>query len=105
MELKWMESGSKGVKSGIRRSCPGIVAAGLLLASGGTAASAQTAASCAALAKLDMPEATITMAQVVQPAEFKIPARVQAPGGGPGGPGGPPGQGARGQGAPAQRAS
>jgi feruloyl esterase len=65
---------------------------------------ATPAASCADLAKLDLPEATITMAQVVQPMEFKMPAQTGGmggpggPGGGPGGPGGQSGPGGPGGG-------
>jgi feruloyl esterase len=58
------------------------------------------AASCAKLAQLAVPEATITMAQVVAPRDFKIPARTENPGGPGGGgpPGGPPAQGGPGGG-------
>ena len=100
----------------------------LLLASIGLICSApaftQPAAStstCEALAKLTLPNTTITMAVVVQPGEFKMPAQQGMGGpppgaqagpagqqGGPGGPGGPGGAGApggqarpAGQGAPA----
>jgi feruloyl esterase len=86
----------------------GIALTGLLVASACTIASAQSAKSataCADLAKLDLPEATITMAQVVQPMEFKLPGRGAATGGqgnqgrgggqgNPGGAGGPGGPGA-----------
>jgi feruloyl esterase len=74
------------------------VVAGCFFAVSGVNASAQSAkpsaASCANLAKLDLPETTITMAQVVEPMAFKIPAT----GNGPGGPGGPGGLGQGGPG-------
>jgi len=55
--------------------------------------SAAPAASCEALAKLTLPNTTITMAQVVQPGEFKMPAQ-QGMGGSPqGAQGGSGGQG------------
>jgi feruloyl esterase len=49
------------------------------------AQSAQAPASCASLAKLDLPEATITMAEVVQPMAFKLPANIGSGAMGPGG--------------------
>jgi hypothetical protein len=36
---------------------------------------------CADLTKLDIPEATVTMAEVVQPLELKLPSRTDNPGG------------------------
>jgi len=48
---------------------------------------AQTAVSCDSLAQLALPNTTITMAQVVDAGQFKMPAR-----GGQGGPGAPAGQ-------------
>jgi hypothetical protein len=62
--------------------------------------------SCAKITKIDIPEATATMAEAVQPLEFKLPARTDnsgAPGGGPPGAGnsnGPGAGGPNGQGAP-----
>jgi feruloyl esterase len=87
--------------TGKRKASPykisqGILIAGLLFIAASVAALAQqskTAASCAQLAKLDLPEATITMADAVQPGDFKLPSTTapRGPGGGPGGPGGPGG--------------
>ena len=57
---------------------------------GALAQPAKTAASCTELAKLDLPEATITRADVVEPMAFKLPPSSNGPGG-PGG--GPPGGG------------
>ena len=54
---------------------------------------ATPAVSCQSLAKLALPEATITLAQAVDPIGFKMPVSQPGPGGGPGGPGGPGGQG------------
>ncbi len=51
---------------------------------------------CEALAKLDLAEATITMAQVVRPMEFKLPAQTGGGPGGQGAQGGPTGAGAAG---------
>lgn len=75
----------------------------ILLMNGAAALAAQavSAGACEKLAQLAVPEATITMAAVVQPMEFKMPASSEGPGGpggapGPGGPpagGGPPGGG------------
>jgi feruloyl esterase len=79
-----------------RNFASGVATIALLAAScsGGFAQQARTATSCAQLAKLDLPEATITVAAVVQPMAFKLPPTTMGPGG-PGGPGGgPPGGGA-----------
>src|SRR5580704_4513381 len=78
-----------------RNFASGVATIALLAAScsGGFAQQARTATSCAQLAKLDLPEATITVAAVVQPMAFKLPPTTMGPGG-PGGPGGgPPGGG------------
>ncbi len=62
----------------------------LVLSAAAFSQGAPSAASCAGLAKLNLPGATITLAQVVQPMEFKLPGRTENPGG-PGGPGAPAG--------------
>ena len=54
---------------------------------------AATAASCQILAEKEIPEATIAMAEVVAPMEFKLPASPMGPGGPGGAPGGGPGAG------------
>lgn len=90
-----------------RRFVSATALGGVLLGAGSLKGHAQARTSCADLTKLDIPEATVTMAEVVQPLEFKLPARTDnpgAPGGGPPGagnsngpgPGGPNGQGAPG---------
>ena len=90
-----------------RRFVSATALGGVLLGAGSLKGHAQARTSCADLTKLDIPEATVTMAEVVQPLEFKLPARTdnpRAPGGGPPGagnsngpgPGGPNGQGAPG---------
>lgn len=89
-------------RRGVRRLLRGTAIAGFAFGCLCVSASAQDrSAACANLAKLDIPEATVTMAEVVQPMAFKIPARLERPGsnvaGGPGGgqagPGGPGGTG------------
>jgi feruloyl esterase len=98
MELIWFRIQRKASSC---KSAKDLLIAGLLFASATVPALAQpvqTAASCAQLAKLDLPEATITIAEVVQPMAFKLPPSTMGPGG-PGGPaggppsGGPPGGG------------
>lgn len=49
---------------------------------------AASSVACEKLAHLALPEATITMARIVQPMEFKLPAQEEGPGA-PGGPTGP----------------
>ena len=59
----------------------------LLLSAGAYGQGAKPAATCESLAKLVLPDTTITMAEVVKAGEFKIPS-TGGPGGGMGGPGG-----------------
>jgi feruloyl esterase len=84
---------------GCRRFVYATALCGVLLGAGGLRGSAQARTSCADLTRLNISEATVTMAEVVQPLEFKLPARTDNPGG-PGG--GPPG-GAGGPNGPAPR--
>ncbi len=88
------------------RPAAGFCCLALLCAAAHAGAQAATNSSCEELAKLTLPNTTITMAQVVQPGEFKMPAQ-QGMGGpppgaqaGPGGPGGPGGQARPGGAAP-----
>jgi len=93
MTFLWSPTSTNQRKSLPCKIAKGISVAGLLFTVTSVASFAQStkaASSCAQLAKLDLPEATITMAEVVQPMAFKLPTSTTAPGG-PGAPGGPPG--------------
>jgi len=94
----------------MRKLVYGMVMIGVLLTAGGVGAWAQertSRLSCSELARLDIPEATVTMAEVVQPLAFKLPAHTENPGGpgggppgtavGPNGPNGPGGSGGQGE--------
>lgn len=66
----------------------------LLLSTGAYSQSQKAAGSCGDLAKLVLPNTTITMAQTVAAGEFKMPSQgAGGPGGPPAGPGGQAGQG------------
>jgi hypothetical protein len=67
--------------AGCRRIVYAMALCGTLLGAGGLRGSAQARMSCADLTKLDIPEATVTMVEVVQPLEFKLPSRTDNPGG------------------------
>jgi hypothetical protein len=67
--------------AGCRRIVYAIASCGMLLGAGGLRGSAQARMSCADLSKLDIPETTVTIAEVVQPLEFKLPSRTDNPGG------------------------
>jgi feruloyl esterase len=69
-----------------------VAVAALFVAPACATVATKPATSCAEMAKLELPEATITMAQLVRPMEFKLPTRTAGAGGpgGPAGAGGPP---------------
>ncbi len=90
--------GTRETKIKFRNLFSGAATIALLAAScsGALAQQAKTATTCDHLARLDLPEATITLAEVVQPMSFKLPPSTMEPGGPGGGAGGPGGQGAPG---------
>jgi len=99
MEFSWLPRSTYKRKASRCKMVKRISIAGLLFTATSVAAlgqPAETAASCAQLAKLDLPEATITMAEAVQPMAFRLPPSAmgsRGPVGGPGGPGGQAGPG------------
>jgi feruloyl esterase len=90
MEFIWCPQSTNKPKTSPYKIAQGILIAGLLFPAASVAALAQqtnTDASCAQLARLDLPEATITMAEAVQPMAFRLPPTTiapRAPGGGHG---------------------
>jgi feruloyl esterase len=99
MEFSWLPRSTYKKKASPCKMVKGISIAGLLFTATSVAAlgqPAKTPASCAQLAKLDLPEATITMAEAVQPMAFRLPPSTmgsRGPVGGPSGPGGQAGPG------------
>ena len=71
-----------------------VVLAIALAAAWPVSSQGQTTVSCDSLAKLTLPNATITSARTYDAGEFTIPRAGGGPGGPPGGPGAPAGQGA-----------
>lgn len=87
-----MEFFTPGKNAAAHRECKCLAAAGLCALLFSTTAFSQGAApavSCESLAKLDLPEVTITLVQQVAAGQFKDP---RSAAGEPGGPGGPAGQ-------------